>query len=71
MAVFRTSTRYSSSQENHLIDVPKQSQDLYEIMLEVVVDVVVNKVVDKEVDKEVEEVNNKLVKEVNEGLVLV
>ena len=40
-------------------------------MLEVVVDVVVNKVVDKEVDKEVEEVNNKLVKEVNEGLVLV
>ena len=40
-------------------------------MLEVVVVVVVNKVVDKEVDKEVEEVNNKLVKEVNEGLVLV
>ena len=65
---YRTSIRCSSSQENHLIDVPKQSQ---EIMLEVVVDVVVNKVVDKEVDKEVEEVNNKLVKEVNEGLVLV
>ena len=40
-------------------------------MLEVVVDVVVNKVVDKEVDKEVEEVNNKLVKEVKKGLVLV
>ena len=40
-------------------------------MLEVVVDVVVNKVVDKEVDKEVEEVNNNLVKEVNEGFVLV
>ena len=40
-------------------------------MLEVVVVVVVNKVVDKEVDKEVEEVINKLVKEVNEGLVLV
>ena len=51
----------------HIIDVRKQSQDIYEIMLEVVVVVVV----DKEVDKEVEEVNNKLVKEVNEGLVLV
>ena len=44
-------------------------------MMEVVMDLVVNEVIAKEVDKEltkvVEEVNKMLVKEVNEGLVLV
>ena len=41
------------------------------IKLEVVMDVVVDEVVDKEVTKVVEEVNKELVKEVNEGSVLI
>ena len=40
-------------------------------MLEVVMDVVVDEVIDKEVTKVMKEVNMELVKEVNEGLVLV
>ena len=40
-------------------------------MLEVVMDVVVDEVIDKEATKGMKEVNMELVKEVNEGLVLV
>ena len=41
------------------------------IKLEMVIDVVVDEVVDKEVTKVAEKVNKDLVKEVNEGFVLV
>ena len=41
------------------------------VKMEVVIYVVVDEVVDKEVTKVAEQVNNELVKEVNEGFVLV